>query len=180
VVYDTMSDSIVARSYVHNDSIRSIFASFSGAYLGLGSADCRATIVHAADLAVRSRLIGHEGVVNAIILSPTDKEAITGSIDHTLRVWDVDTCKCLCILTHHLESVTSLVLCPSGATFLSGSLDKSVVLWSMRPYVPLRVFVCAAPVDALSLATRPGLFKKSSDAACFLLVVPSANKDLWV
>jgi WD40 repeat protein len=44
-------------------------------------------------------LEGHTGGVNAVALTADGKRAVSGSYDHTLRVWDLDGGRCLAAFT---------------------------------------------------------------------------------
>jgi WD40 repeat protein len=55
----------------------------------------------------------------------------TGSQDHTLRIWDVDTGECMKLLHGHTDTIRSLQVLRDG--FLaSGSKDKSIRLWHVN------------------------------------------------
>lgn len=55
----------------------------------------------------------------------------TGSQDHTLRIWDVDTGECMKLLHGHTDTIRTLQVLRDG--FLaSGSKDKSIRLWHVN------------------------------------------------
>jgi WD repeat-containing protein 48 len=53
-------------------------------------------------------LKGHTNFVRKILLSPTEKEALTCSSDHTVRLWDLSTRKIIDTFNNHQDSVFAL------------------------------------------------------------------------
>lgn len=71
-------------------------------------------------------LKGHQkGVVSLIIGA---QRLCSGSMDHTIKVWDLETFQCTQTLTDHTSVVTSLQLW--NHFLLSCSLDKTVKIWA--------------------------------------------------
>ena len=54
---------------------------------------------------------------------------VSGSVDSTVRVWDVETGEELSVLTGHLDTVTSVAFRPGRKQIVSGSFDKSIKVW---------------------------------------------------
>ncbi|KAM0888645.1 hypothetical protein ACQ4PT_028222 [Festuca glaucescens] len=71
-------------------------------------------------------LSGHERQVISLSVSAT--RLYSGSLDKTIRVWDLKTLQCVQTLSEHKAAVTS-VLC-WDQKLLSCSLDKTVKIWS--------------------------------------------------
>lgn len=77
----------------------------------------------------------------------------TGSLDHTIRVWDVGTGRCVGILSSanngkgHNGPISSLILTPAGPQnevhVASGGFDQEVKLWRTNGE-----FVCSLPHSA--------------------------------
>ncbi len=63
--------------------------------------------------------------------APNGRLLATGSKDHSIRLWDVDTGKPIARLAGHQDRVTGLAFTPDGKTLASGSWDRSVRLWSV-------------------------------------------------
>lgn len=58
------------------------------------------------------------------------KGVVTGSMDGTIKLWDLDTAACAQTLNAHLDGVTAGAVSPRGDYLLSGGLDGTLRLWS--------------------------------------------------
>ncbi len=75
---------------------------------------------------------GHSKTIRSISFSPDGNFVVTGSADHTARIWDTRTGKEIRTFKHHLEDVPSAVYAPDGHTILSvdhGLTYNQVFLW---------------------------------------------------
>ncbi len=77
---------------------------------------------------------GHADTVTAMSISRDAKTAVTGSMDHTVRLWDLMKGKELACLNGHTLPVTAVAITGNeGAQVLaSGSQDHSIRLWDPR------------------------------------------------
>ncbi|KZV26717.1 hypothetical protein F511_34315 [Dorcoceras hygrometricum] len=71
-------------------------------------------------------LKGHNGAICSFIIGA--KKLYSGSKDHTIRAWDLETLQCVQILSGHTGDVTSL-LC-WDCYLLSASLDNTIKIWA--------------------------------------------------
>jgi WD40 repeat protein len=77
-----------------------------------------------------------------VALAPDERQALSGSADHTLRLWEVATGRLLHSFAEHTGPVISVAVCPDGRHVLSGSRDRTLRLWDLdertcRAIVPL-------------------------------------------
>ena len=56
---------------------------------------------------------------------------ISGSLDNTVKLWDVKTGLMLQSLAGHSDEVTSVEFSPDGKLLASGSLDGTIILWGI-------------------------------------------------
>lgn len=80
------------------------------------------------DLSFESKLLVHENSVTC--LASYQKALVSGSLDKTVRVWDLRTNTNLHILSGHTGKITALFIV-NGKIF-SGSLDRSIKVWYIK------------------------------------------------
>ncbi|KAL6939927.1 hypothetical protein ACO0RG_003776 [Hanseniaspora osmophila] len=74
-------------------------------------------------------LKGHTGSVRT--LSGHGKIVISGSYDHTLRVWDISTMKCLYELVGHTHRIYSVLYDHKRNRCISSSMDFAIRVWDL-------------------------------------------------
>src|SRR5258707_3420572 len=73
---------------------------------------------------------GHAGCVRSASYSPNGARGITGSDDHTIRIWDAESGAVVGEpLTGHDQGVNSVAYSPDGRHIISGSDDRTVRIW---------------------------------------------------
>ncbi len=77
------------------------------------------------------RLSGHGGPAVAVAVAPDGRQALTASLDATLRVWDLVTRKTLATLSGHDGAVTSVAYLSGGRRAVSGGRDRTVRVWDL-------------------------------------------------
>ncbi|XP_042209104.1 guanine nucleotide-binding protein subunit beta-2-like [Homarus americanus] len=76
---------------------------------------------------------GHSGDVATMSLAPDMNCFVTGSVDRTIKVWDLrDTKTCKQTFWGHTSDVNSVYFHPSGFAIGSGSEDKTARMWDLR------------------------------------------------
>ena len=75
----------------------------------------------------------------SVAWSADQRRALSGSDDKTVRLWDVETGRCLRVLEGHTDSVWSVAWSADQRRALSGSGDKTVRLWDVETGRCLRV-----------------------------------------
>ncbi len=85
-------------------------------------------------------LIGHRERVNSVSFSPDGQMLASGSVDNTVRLWQVASQEPLgAPFTGHKNEVMSVSFSPDGQTLASGSKDETVRLWSVSSHKLLGV-----------------------------------------
>src|SRR5262249_59656701 len=67
------------------------------------------------------------------------RRALSGGLSNTVRLWDVETGRCLRVLEGHTDQVWSVALSADHRRALSGSNDCTVRLWDVETGRCLRV-----------------------------------------
>src|SRR5258707_424354 len=79
-------------------------------------------------------------LVRSVCQSGDGRQAVSGSEDRALRVWEVASGLCLRTLQGHTAIVNSVSLSGDGRLALSGSTDKALRLWEVATGRCLRTF----------------------------------------
>ena len=78
--------------------------------------------------------------MKSVSLSPDGRWVLSGSMDETLRLWELATGRCVRTFDGHTGYVNSVTFSPDGRWALSGSGDKTVRLWELATGQCVRTF----------------------------------------
>lgn len=67
---------------------------------------------------------------------------LSGSADHTMRLWDLGQQRCVATLAAHTDSVWALAASPTFASVVSGGRDGCIYRWAAACCLFLRACVC--------------------------------------
>jgi WD40 repeat protein len=81
--------------------------------------------------AERARMEGHCDIVRSVAFSPDSKSIVSGSLDCTVRVWDVASGAERARIERHRSYVESVAFSPDGKSIVSGPRDKTVRVWGV-------------------------------------------------
>ena len=77
-------------------------------------------------------LKGHTRELHYVSISADGRRAVSGSHDKTVRIWDLETGRCLSTMEAHAESVNSMSISADGRLALLGSDDGTLLLWDLK------------------------------------------------
>jgi WD40 repeat protein len=74
-------------------------------------------------------LTGHRGPVTSVQFTPDGRQALSGSGDHTLGLWDLQTGRELMTFVGHQGAIEEAVITPDGRHVVSASADWTLKVW---------------------------------------------------
>ena len=94
-------------------------------------------LVTAGNTTLSTTLTGHTNMVQTVAFSPDGHTLVSGSLDHTVRLWNVtDPAHSTPLgppLTGHTNGIQTVTFSPDGHTLATGSADHAVRLWNIPP-----------------------------------------------
>jgi WD40 repeat protein len=77
-------------------------------------------------------LPGHSDDVLTVAFSPDGKFLASGSMDKTVKIWDMATGNLMTTLEGHTSAVRSISVSPDNKTIASAGDDQTVRLWNVE------------------------------------------------
>jgi WD40 repeat protein len=145
-VWDLESGQCLKALKGHTERVNSVSITPDGKRAVSGSLDRTLRIWNVETGKCLGILKGHIGSVLGVSITPDGRIAVSGSgsvitiskggpsetMDNTLRVWDLESGKCLRIFHGHLKKITSVSVTPDGKIAISGSEDKTIRVWDLE------------------------------------------------
>lgn len=97
-------------------------------------------------------LVGHTALVRSVAFSPSGTMLASGSMDSTIKVWDVGSGDVLVTLPGHVGLVRSVAFSPDGRLLASGGVDGTVKLWEVGTWAELRRLDHLAAVNSVAFS----------------------------
>jgi WD40 repeat protein len=108
-------------------------------------------------------LRGHEGGVLSVALSGDGRRALSGSLDGTLRLWDLDSGAQLLCLRGDSGRVNSVALSGDGRRALSVSWHSTVRLWDLDSGQCLALFPHDYTIRSVAMTPCPPFIVYAGD-----------------
>jgi WD40 repeat protein len=147
----------------HSDSIRAISFSPDGRLLASGSEDRTIKIWHLATGREIQTIAAHDMAVSAVAFSPIPPNPLiqgseggilaSGSVDRTIKIWNLITGQPIQAIVAHEMVVKALAFSPNGQILASGSSDNTVKLWDLARGREIQTLVkTTASIEALAFS----------------------------
>jgi WD40 repeat protein len=85
-------------------------------------------------------LSGHVDSVNAVAITPDGKFVVSGSSDHTVKKWDLNTATEVMTFRGHTSPVNAVAITPDGQKVVSGASDNTVRVWNLETGAEILTF----------------------------------------
>lgn len=96
----------------------------------------------------RVTYVGHTETIRALTVSRDGASLVTGSWDHTAKLWNMSSGQCLKTFIGHKDSICSVAISADGKYLLTGSKDHRAKLWYVKTGDCLMSFECEGWVEA--------------------------------
>ena len=96
-------------------------------------------------------LSGHVDSVNTVAITPDGKFVVSGSSDHTVKKWDLNTATEVMTFRGHTSPVNAVAITPDGQKVVSGASDNTVRLWNFKKGTEIRTFNDTCPIVAVGV-----------------------------
>ncbi|WP_242056299.1 WD40 repeat domain-containing protein [Nostoc sp. FACHB-152] len=108
-------------------------------------------------------LTGHSHIVRSLTISDDGQWLISGSWDHTIKIWHLETGKLVRTFKGHTDRVYAIALSPDEQIIASGSADKTIKLWHLNTGELLGTFTGHSNiVTALAFTTSGDMLVSAS------------------
>jgi WD40 repeat protein len=119
---------------------------------------------------------GHNGTVCSIAFSPDGKTLASGSVDTTVKLWDVASGKEVGALYGHDDQVYSVAWSPDGKVLASGSNDGQIKLWDPVEYKLTRTMKPGGSVKCVAFSPDGKTLASGAGRTLFLWNVATGRQ----
>ena len=132
IIINPSTRSIINKVKSHHYAVHAVSFNRTSDKLVSGSVDNTAIIYTVPDLTVLMTLEGHTDSICCSLFLHDDR-VVTGSEDHTIRVWDAEG-KSINIIKELDEAVNSLAVSPDGKVLVSGYSNGKLYIYDTDTY----------------------------------------------
>ncbi|XP_041063249.1 transducin beta-like protein 3 isoform X2 [Carcharodon carcharias] len=133
---------------IHTSPVASMAFDSTSTLLATGGCDSTIKIWDVIKQYCTHNLKGSSGIVHLVEFHPdiSRLQLFSSSMDYKVRLWNLNTSKCIVVLDAHYSAVTSLAFTSDGNTLVSSGRDKICTVWDLKTYksqrtVPVYEFV---------------------------------------
>nr|XP_039264607.1 transducin beta-like protein 3 [Styela clava] len=119
---------------IHTSPILCMDFDATSTLLATGSSDSTIKIWDMLHQYCTHNLRGSQGVISVVKFHPHDLQLFSASNDYVIRIWNLHTSRCICLLNGHVSAVTSLSFITkteSQISLISGGRDSVLCVWDL-------------------------------------------------
>ena len=105
----------------------------------------------------------HDGAVPALVALPDNQHALSGSMDKTVKLFNVNDGAVVRTFTHHTGAVYCLALLPDGLRFVSGSEDNTARIVAHEQPIDAAVLQAWLDAEAKREAAAKSVWKRQAE-----------------
>uniref|UniRef100_A0A8C7KCQ3 Transducin beta like 3 n=1 Tax=Oncorhynchus kisutch TaxID=8019 RepID=A0A8C7KCQ3_ONCKI len=138
---------------IHNVPIASMTFDPTATLLATGGCDGTIKLWDVVKQYCTHNLKGSSGVVHLVEFHPDISllQLFSSASDCGIRMWDLRSSQCLCVLQSHYSPVTSLAFTPDGASMVSSGRDKICTVWDLKSRTARRTVPVYEAVESVVL-----------------------------
>ncbi|KAJ8384033.1 hypothetical protein AAFF_G00212770 [Aldrovandia affinis] len=173
-------EGVCSRSWraIHNTPVASMTFDPTSTLLATGGCDGTIKLWDVLKQYCTHNLKGSSGVVHLVQFHPDSRvlQLFSSSQDCGIRVWDLRSSQCVCVLQSHYSTVTGLAFSPDGSTLVSSGRDKICTVWNLKSRTVMRTVPVYEAVEAVVLLPEGGDFSEIGVKAEGLHFVTAGSK----
>lgn len=154
--------SLIRTTLGHLTAVYCVLFDRSGRYILTGADDLLVKLWSALDGRLLATFRGASAEITDMAVNLDNTLLAAGSLDRILRVWDIQTCAPVAVLTAHTGMITSVNFCPSPGRDLkylvTTSTDGSIAFWQYTTGNNRKTVFASKPIQYLE-KLRPGQAK---------------------
>lgn len=119
---------------IHTIPVASMTFDPTSTLLATGGCDATIKVWDVVKQYCTHNLKGSSGVVHLVQFHPdiSRLQLFSSSLDCSIRLWDLRSSQCVCVLQSHYSAVTSLSFSRNGDTMVSSGRDKICTVWDLK------------------------------------------------
>ncbi|KAF3700233.1 Transducin beta-like protein 3 [Channa argus] len=147
---------------IHTVPVASMTFDSTSTLLATGGCDGTIKIWDVVKQYCTHNLKGSSGVVHLVEFHPdiSRLQLFSSSLDCGIRLWDLRSSQCMCVLQSHYSAVTSLSFSTDGGTMVSSGRDKICTVWDLKTRKAKRTVPIYEAVEGVVLLPENEDFSK--------------------
>jgi eukaryotic-like serine/threonine-protein kinase len=117
---------------------------------------------------------GHSGVITSVAFSPDGKLFASGSVDRTVRVWDLNNSNVPPLVFAHTDDVNAVAFSPDGTLLAASSEGSTIRIWNLRePTAPPRTGYSQGNIYSVAFSPDGSLLAIGTSSGVSIWAVPN-------